>query len=132
MRVLFDTNVLISAFVFKGFSAKVYDHSVLFAQIFTSNWLLAELEEKLRDKFNVPQRDISEIISIIKERATVVSPTSHMPDILRDKDDNHVLRAAVESNVDYLVTGDKEMLSLKKYEGVIIVSPREFSEIFLS
>ena len=45
-RVVFDTNVLISTFVFPGFAANVYDHCALHFELYTSEWILSEFDKK--------------------------------------------------------------------------------------
>jgi len=49
--------------------------------------------------------------------------------IVRDKKDNHVLECAVEGECEYIVSGDKDLLVLKEFQGIKIVTPREFVRI---
>ena len=51
------------------------------------------------------------------------------PKVCRDPDDDHILAAAVNAECDFLVTGDKDLLALKKFAGMKIVTPREFAEL---
>lgn len=132
MRILFDTNVLISAFVFKGFSAKVYDHCALLHEMLTSYWILDELREKLMYKFNFSEAEVNVVLELITERTETFTPVNALPDILSDKDDNNVLRAAEFAKVDYLITGDKELLNLQSFGNFKIISPRAFHDMFLT
>ncbi len=132
MKILFDTNVLISAFVFKGFSAKVYDHCALLHQMLTSNWILDELREKLMSKFHFTDAEVNEVLELIVERTEALDPVNALPDVISDKDDNNVLRAAEFARVDYLITGDKELLNLQIFGNFKIISPRAFHDLFLT
>jgi hypothetical protein len=60
--------------------------------------------------------------------ATTVYPHMHL-NLVRDKKDNRILECAMESGSDYLVTGDRDLLALKEYKNVKIVTPREFLNI---
>ncbi|GAB3552708.1 putative toxin-antitoxin system toxin component, PIN family [Spirosoma fluminis] len=125
--LIFDTNVLVSTFVFPGFAADVYDHCALRFELYTSAWLLNEFNEKLEYKFGYSSERRNRIIETIKERHNIIAPTNDIPTASVDPDDNHVLRAALFVKADFLITGDKEhLLPLKRVETTEIVSPREF------
>lgn len=128
VKVVFDTNVLISVFVFKGFSSKVFEYAVLHQKIILSNWILNELQDKLINKFKLKKIDIDVIIQLLKDRVEVVEPKNEIPNICRDKDDNNILQLAAYINANYIVTGDKDLLVLKKFGETLIFSPREFFE----
>ena len=130
MKVVLDTNVLISAFVFKGKAATVYHYCVATETVFLSDWILEELTRTLRRKFNLPEADVQEFLALLSERCSLALPTSPLPNICRDPDDNHILQLAEHVAADFLVTGDKDLLSLSSFASARIVSPGEFSELF--
>ena len=126
MKVVFDTNVLISAFVFKGFSQQVFRYCVENETLILSPFILSELKEKLQGKFKFSKEEVGLVIELIEEKATVIKPGTKLPDVCRDKDDNYVLQTAESGQVDYLVTGDKDLLVLTPFKHIPILTPREF------
>jgi putative PIN family toxin of toxin-antitoxin system len=128
MKIVFDTNVLISTFVFKGFSKEVFEYCFSYHQLYTSPWILNEFQEKMREKLKVPEDKISVVIELIKEGFKIINPTGAPPRICRDEDDNNILLLAKFIKAEYIVTGDKDLLSLIEYEGTQIESPRGFWE----
>lgn len=131
MKIIFDTNVLISSLLFSGFSTKVYDFCTTRYNLITSDWLLDELEEKLTGKFKLSDQQATIYLSLLRERMAVIHPFNDLPEACRDPDDNHVLQLAEYMQVDYIVTGDKDLLVLESYQNTKIVSPRQFYELHI-
>lgn len=131
MKIVFDTNVLLSAFVFKGVAGKVYDFCVLHAQLFTSHFILQEVEEKLQGKLKVPHELVEETLALLNEKNQIIIPHTPKPSICRDLDDNEILQLAESVKADYLITGDKDLLVLEKYLETLIVNPKQFSEKYM-
>lgn len=129
-RVVFDTNILISAFLYKGKPEQVLELA-LDKQItaVTSSTLLVELLEVLLKKFDYSEEKIRQIEHKIKNNFLLVYPKKQLM-ISRDESDNRVLEAAVEGNCQYIVTGDKDLLDLGSFRGTKIVTADEFLEIF--
>lgn len=125
-KVVLDTNLIISALIFGGKPEQVYK-LVLERQIIgiTSSILVAELTEILTKKFNFELIRIRQLERIIRKHFKIVSPRQKL-DILNDKDDNRVLEAAIEGSCSYIVTGDRELLELKKYKSIKIISSKDF------
>lgn len=130
VKIVLDTNILISAIAFRGKPKKVVD-LVLEERIiaYTSHVLLAEFKEVYRKKFSLLKEDFELTIKNIEEIFIILQPTETLH-VLGDEDDNRVLEAAVEGNCDYIITGDRELLELKKYKSIKIVSARQFLDIF--
>ncbi len=126
VRVVLDTNILISAIAFGGKPAQILI-DILRGTILgiTSPILLAELQEVLTKKFPLSKEDIDLFLQELKESFIVVQP-KEIINTVRDADDNRVLEAAIEGNCDYIVTGDKDLLVLKNYKKVEIVTAEEF------
>ncbi|WP_019989407.1 putative toxin-antitoxin system toxin component, PIN family [Rudanella lutea] len=132
-RLVFDTNVLLSAFVFKKFAGEVYEYCAEHCVPFTSDWILDELNEKLEQKFKLPPSLCQEITDRIRSDAQVSLPTNPLPTDSPDPDDNHVLRLALFVEAQFLITGDKEhLLPLKQVGLTEIISPREFYERYIA
>lgn len=128
LKVVLDTNVLISSIIFGGKPKQVVK-LVLEKQIqgVTSKVLLAELSEVLTKKFHFDQAKINLLEKKIK-KAFILTQPSETINILKDEPDNRVLEAAAESDCDYIVTGDTELLTLGNFNGIEIVTTAKFLE----
>ena len=91
-----------------------------------SDPLLAELDRVLRDKFKVPDETRRETMETAAAVATFVSPTRRIDAVPEDPDDNRVLECAVTAGSRYIVTGDRALLRLGRFEGVQIVRVADF------
>ena len=128
MKVFLDTNVLASAVATRGLCADVFREVLSSHELIISKSLLKELRRVLQRKLGVPASLISEFINMLQQD-TMLADSSDLPDVkIKDKDDLIILAAALSGDADLFVTGDKELLSLKKAENMEIVSPRSFWE----
>jgi len=132
LRILLDTNIYISAILFKGKPRQILQELVDEKVTgYISNEILKELEDTLsKPKFRLTNDFIQIILSEIREVTKLVSitPLNNYLD-LRDRDDYHILEAAFSAKVDYLITGDKDLLSLEKIQEFKIVSVDEYLRI---
>jgi uncharacterized protein len=132
MRVVLDTNVLLSALVFPGSKPDQVLQRVRGGEVelFLSSFILAELERILRDKFRFTKRKTDERLNVIRRLATLVEPTERIALVTAKDDDNRILECAVAASADYLVTGDKEhLLPLQCIGTTQIVTPAAFLEL---
>jgi putative PIN family toxin of toxin-antitoxin system len=131
IRVTVDTNVIISALLFGENSKKVIE-SIFKNKIraYTSPQLVSELVDKLIMKFNFSREMILKLETQIATNFIIVYPTV-LINKARDVDDNRVLEVAVESGSKIIVTGDKDLLTLEKYNDIEIISPKEFVDLYL-
>jgi len=132
MRVVLDTNVLLSALVFPGSKPDQVVQRVRRgeAELFLSPFILAELERILRDKFRFTKRQTDERVTFVRRMATLVEPTERIAVVAAKDDDNRILECAQEARADYLVTGDKEhLLPLQSIGTTRIVTPATFLEL---
>ncbi|MCP5046988.1 MAG: putative toxin-antitoxin system toxin component, PIN family [bacterium] len=128
MKIVLDTNVLISAFVFEGFSKEVFEHCYAYHQLYTSEWLIDEFTGKVHTKFKIPVNEIETAVKLIRKGFQVANPSGSRPVVCRDDDDNNVLWLAESVKSDFIITGDKDLLVLNKYSDIRIGSPRNFYE----
>ncbi|MBI4824143.1 MAG: putative toxin-antitoxin system toxin component, PIN family [Nitrospirae bacterium] len=126
MRVVLDTNVIISAFATRGLSAEVFEVCLTDHNIVISEHILSEVKEKLISKIRLPQGIVQDVIAYLREQAEICSPEEINSPLLRDKDDADIIGTALSGNVRFIITGDKDLLILKKYKGIKIITPREF------
>ncbi len=129
MRVVADTNVFISAFMFGGLPGKFLDLALRRkVTLVTSSALLDELDEKLRGKFAISERDALAIRAKLEGSANVVEPDFELNAVPDDPDDNRVLECAVAGEAEFIVSGDKHLLRIGNYEGIAIITVRQFIE----
>lgn len=128
MKVVLDANVIIAAFASRGLCESVLELCLAGHEVFVSAGLLDEVATNLRMKIKLPSQVVEGIEALLREHGTLIEPAPVSDDACRDPDDTKILGLTVASGADFLVTGDEDLLVLKKYEGVPIVSPRMFSE----
>ena len=129
MRVVADTNVLISAFLFGGLPRVFVDLGLSGAfGLITSGALLGELDEKLRVKFAVPEAQAGALQTLLRLKATVTHPSFVLNVVSDDPDDNRVLECALAGRADCIVSGDRHLLRLGSYEGILVLTVRQFLE----
>jgi putative PIN family toxin of toxin-antitoxin system len=119
LKVVFDTNVYISAFISPN--SKAEDAYLLAVdgriKLYTSVAILTETAKKLREKFLWDNAKITAVLKQISKVATVLKPVIRV-NVLSDAPDNRVLECAKEAGADLIVTGDTHLLNLKQYEGI--------------
>ncbi len=129
MRVVFDTNTLISALLFEQSTphqALVYASRQ--GEILLSASLANELNETLqRKKFEhyITPEQREEFLIALVQSATLVDVTETIS-ACRDPKDNHILALAVSGNADVTVTGDADLLVLHPFRGIAILNPQGF------
>jgi len=126
MRVLLDTNVIVSAVATRGLCADVFRVVASKHDLATCSKVLHEVRRILRNKFAVPEEVISEYLELLSQDAIVVESKA-LPGIrIKDKDDVEIMAAAVAGSVQALVTGDAELQGIKTIQTVRVLSPRAF------
>lgn len=131
LKVVFDTNVYISAFISPGSKAEdAYLLAVMGKiKLYTSVSILTELARKLREKFQWDDGHITSALKHISKIAIVIKPTITIT-LLQDEADNRILECAKASYADLIVTGDKHLLLLKEFSGIGITRVAGFIYIF--
>ena len=128
MRVLLDTNVIVSAVTTRGLCADVFRAVLAAHELVTCAQVLQEVRRILRMKFGVPEPLIAEYLELLGQDAIVAEP-GDLPDLpIRDRDDAAIVAAAIAAKAEVLVTGDHELQSLKNVGKVRILSTRAFWE----
>jgi uncharacterized protein len=126
VKVVLDTNVLLAAFATRGLCESILDLCLDQHQIVLSEAILAEAKEHLARKFKVPASQIQEIVALLREHSVIVEPTAVPPNACRDPDDLSILGTLLAGGADCLVTGDKDLLVIKQFRNIPIMSPRQF------
>ncbi len=129
MRVVIDTNVWVSrVLIADSASAQAVDEALSQSQVMVSDATIEELSDVLsREKFDqyVPLDDREHFLRRLLQVTTIVSVISEVTDC-RDPSDNRFLALALDSNSDFIISGDTDLLSLNPWRGIQIVSPADF------
>lgn len=128
MRVLFDTNVLYSAFAAKGFCEEVVDEAAGDCLIVWSKPLQTELENLLQRKHKIGPGTRA-ALAAFANLCEFFEPSPLPKRVCRDPDDDTVLATAASGKVEIIVTGDDDLLSLRVYQGIRLFTPRQFLEL---
>ena len=129
MRVVADTNVFISALMFGGLPGIFLDLALRRRfTLVTSKVILDELNEKLRGKFDISERDALTIRAKLEGNADMADPNFELNAVPDDPDDNRILECAVAGKADFIVSGDRHLLRIESHDGIAIVSVRQFLE----
>lgn len=127
LRVVFDTNVLVSALLFGGNPNAVLRLAIKKQLIgLTSSALLAELEDVLLTKFHFSSNIAELILSEWRKSCVIIEPTVTFSVVRADPSDNRVLECAVAGHADAIVSGDHHLQALKTFRGIPILSPTSF------
>lgn len=130
IRIVVDSNVFISGTLRPGNPYKILkswrDGK---ADIVSSAPIIEETCGVLDSKFHRDKEGIEELRMEIIENATMVEPKEKIDIIENDPDDNKILEAAVEGEVDYIVSGDKHLKKLKVFRGIKILPPAKMVKI---
>jgi len=132
VRIVLDTNVVLSALLWRGTPYRllqtIRQHERI--QIFASTALLVELGEILIRP--VPARRLAllglvahEVLATYIDAVELVTPLSTPPVVAADADDDQVIAAAVAAQADLLVSGDNDLLAIGNHQGIHIVAPAE-------
>ena len=128
MRVVLDTNVLISAFISRGVCRQVFEQCALHHELISSEELLSELKEKLATKFRYSDQDVAAVAELVQARTQFVVPVSLKEPVCRDPDDDIVLATASAGDAICIVTGDEDLLVLKQFQNIDIIRPKDFGQ----
>ena len=127
MRVVFDTNIYISAFAIPGGQAEdAYLKAIQGDfELFASVPILTETTTVLQRKFDWPEDRARAVVQAIAHVATIVVGMTRLT-VVKDDPDNRILECAVTAEADVIVTGDRHLLLLKQYQGIQVIRLADF------
>lgn len=132
-KAVLDSTILVSAFLSRtGVSRQLLQYAAQEGvEFYVSDQILAETErvlnyERLRKRYPYYDEDIGSFLQLIASIAHVVNPLSPIEGVVRDPNDDMIVACAVEARAQYIITRDKDLLSLGRYEGIEIVSPEDY------
>jgi putative PIN family toxin of toxin-antitoxin system len=127
VKVVFDTNILVSALVFPGGRGEAALQRILEErdELVLSKPILDELLGILSRKFARDAEELARIAVFITDFGILVRPRLRFR-VVKDEPDNRVLECAVAGHAEAIVTGDQALLELREFRGVRIISLREY------
>lgn len=130
MRVVVDTNVLISALLTDGKPRRLVALLIDTGQLVSSTQILAELADVAsREKFGVRQSRVASFLSILSRGAILASVKRARRIVVEDPEDDVVLGTALAGGASYVVSGDRHLLDLGRFEGLRVVTVEEMLRI---
>jgi putative PIN family toxin of toxin-antitoxin system len=126
-KVVIDTNIYISAIFWGGKPREVIDLGrdkkiLIFASLDIKN----EIAEKLKTKFKLDDEEVNRILLDFSTFTIPVKVTKRVQAVPNDPEDDKFIECAISCNADYIVSGDRHLLSLKEYVGIRILKASEF------
>ena len=128
MKIVLDSNIFVSSFYWAGNPRKVFDRVTNgLDELYITDEILDEIISVMSNKkFDTSIDEIKEYTKII-ESYSITLPSKDIPEkISRDEDDNKILQCGFDGDVDFIITGDNDLLVLKEYVKIKIVKPKEY------
>jgi putative PIN family toxin of toxin-antitoxin system len=126
MKIFFDNNVIIAAFVTRGTCSHLFEHCLAEHSICISEQVIDELKKNLWKKLHFPKAEVDEMIVFVRQNTTILTEAHLSSRVCKDPDDENILAVAVKEEVDCLITGDEDLFELKKFQKIPILKPKEF------
>ncbi len=132
MRIVVDTNVMISGVFFGGFPRKILNaiaENKLTACATAE--IIDEYEEIIKEMINRKQGHLHhQLLAPLVQALEIVEPATTVT-LCRDPDDNKFLGCAKDAKALYIVSGDKDLLVLEQFEDIEIITAKEFCELYM-
>jgi putative PIN family toxin of toxin-antitoxin system len=133
MKVVLDTNVLVSALIKGGKPRDLCNKLAKDKQLVFSRAILEEFLEVMEDpkvaKYTTEQH-VTVFLNILGNAARIVQVKSRFKVVKEDPDDDIIVRTAYDGKADYIVSGDKHLLSMKEFKGIRILTVEEMLNVY--
>lgn len=133
MIAVFDTNVLIAAIITEGICSKLLHRArAREFSLVSCPFIIIELRRTLSKKLRLSHDEIVSAMEPISEAIEQsIEHNLKITDVCRDADDDNIIACAVAAKAAYLVTGDSDLLDLKSYNSIKMITPRDFEALFV-
>jgi putative PIN family toxin of toxin-antitoxin system len=129
IRIVLDTNVIVSALVFGGLPRSILELTEAgHYRMFYSEAIQDEVRRVLEGKFGWAPAMLQTVLPVLWDMGELVVPRIAVNAVPDDLDDNRILECAVAAKAHFIISGDRHLLALGSYESISIVSPRQFIE----
>jgi putative PIN family toxin of toxin-antitoxin system len=134
MKVILDTNVLVSGIFFKGPPNRIFQiWKKGHIDIVISHEILEEYRRVIQDvSTQFPHIDISNLFEMITLKAHFTLSLASHPQICDDPDDDKFFSAALASKTSIIISGDKHLLDKSGFSGITVLKPRKFLDLYFS
>jgi len=132
LNIVPDTGFYIAAALKNGYARSYLvgrGSKFLSYELFSSEAILLEFQEKLEDKFGFERSQVVNVMLQTRKVLTIVYPSQKLS-VVRDPDDDKIIECAVEAKADLIVAFNKDLLSLKEYDGIKIIHPTMLKYVF--
>jgi len=131
MKIVIDSNIFVSSFFWGGHPREVFERVINgLDELFINDEIKKEIFSVMSSsKFAVKISEIEDYIKIIEKYSINIELKDIPKSISRDKDDDKILQCALDGNVDFIVTGDNDLLVLKEYKTIKITKPKNYLEL---
>lgn len=129
MILVIDSGVWISALQFKGTPLLAIEQVLVRHEIVVCEPILREIRKTLMGKFGWTNKEVQEVFAFYLAGATEVKVRGNLRGICRDPNDDMVFECAVLAGACVIVSGDKDLLAVETYEGIRVLTPREFLQL---
>jgi putative PIN family toxin of toxin-antitoxin system len=131
MKIVLDSNIFVSSFFWGGNPRKVFDRVTNgLDELFITDDILKEIKTVMsRKKFDADIKKVENYINIIESYSVKIFCKNVAEEISRDRDDNKILQCGLEGDVDFIITGDEDLLILKNYRNIKIINSKDYVNI---
>ena len=132
MKVVFDTNVLVSAMIKAGKPRDLFNKLIKYKQLILSRAILEEFLDVIEDPKVVKyasEQNVAVFLDILRNAARIVQVKSRFKAVKEDPDDDIIVQAAYDGKADYIVSGDRHLLALKEFKGIKILTIDEMLNV---
>ena len=131
MKIVIDSNIFVSSFFWGGHPREVFERVINgLDELYITDEIINEITSVMNSsKFIVDSSEIEDYIKIIEKYSKKIVSRNNIESISRDKNDDKILQCGLDGDVDFIVTGDNDLLVLIEYETIRIMKPKEYLEI---
>lgn len=132
MKIVIDTNILISGVFFGGAPGLLIEEIIKPAfEVYASQEIVEEYQDTVTEVIKKKQGHLREdALSYFISKLDIIEASTEVS-VCRDPDDNKFISCAIDAEALYIVSGDKDLLDLKEYEGIQMITAADFVEKYL-
>ena len=130
MKIVIDTNIFVSSFFWGGYPREIFERVINgLDELYITDEIIKEITSVMKSsKFTANSSEIEDYIKIIEKYSKKIVLKNSLESISRDKDDDKILQCGLDGDVDFIITGDKDLLVLIEYKTIKIMKPKEYLE----